>query len=720
MALALSRIQVLLTAVLLVLAVLLRIADPAPVARLRLSIFDQYLDLAPRRPNPEYPVKIVDIDEASLSRLGQWPWSRTKLAEIVTRLKDAGAAVIALDLILAEPDRLSPDAFAREFAQSPELSALADRAKDLPTNDARLAGAIANAPVVLGFTGDLAASTPGSTARAGIAFAGDDPNEFAPRFPGAVSSLPILAERAAGLGAVNWLPERDQIVRRVPLIFSIGGQLRPSLSLEAIRVAVGASTVMIKSSGGSGITAFGERTGIELVRAGDIVMPTDSTGQLWLNFTRSDPKRYIPAYRVLDGTFAKEDIADRIIFVGSSAAGLLDLRATPLEASIPGVEIHAQAVEQMMSGEHLQRPAYATGVELVFMVVSGIGLVWLIRKAGPVRAALVGAGSILAVTLLSWLAYTHAGQLFDPVYPALAMTSLYLASSLVTYIKTETEREQVRTAMGQYVPPAVVDRIVDEGGLKLGGETREVTVLFADVRGFSRISEGLTPEQLIDFVNTLFSPLTDIIYEEGGTVDKYMGDAVMAFWNAPLDLPDHAERAARTALRMQAELKRINSVLAEDAEARGAKPVEARLGIGINTGECVVGNVGSDQKKNYSILGDVVNVAARLEEATKTYGVPIILGERTAAECPRMATIEIDRVPPRGKDRPEKLFALIGDDTTASSDGFAALKAAFAELAPAVSTKDQAKATPLLARLRGVSWPGLEALLAALEKRAGN
>ncbi len=382
-------------------------------------------------------------------------------------------------------------------------------------------------------------------------------------------------------------------------------------------------------------------------------------------------------------------MADRYIFVGSSAAGLLDLRATPLDASVAGVEIHAQAVEQMLAGEHLQRPAYATGAELVFLVLSGLGLVWLIRRTGPVKAAIIGAASIAAVTMLSWLAYAHGGQLFDPVYPALALTALYLSTSLVTYIKTETERARVRSAFGHYVPPAIVDGIVqDPERLNLGGETREVTVLFSDVRGFSRISEGMTPEELISFVNKLFSPLTDIIYEEGGTVDKYMGDAVMAFWNAPLDVPDHAERAARAALRMQEELKRLNVIFAEEAIARGAKPVEAKLGVGINTGECVVGNVGSETKKNYSILGDVVNVAARLEESTKTYGVPIILGERTAAGCKSLAAIEIDRVPPRGKDRPERLYALLGDDTAAADERFTGLQAAFAKLAPAVAAKD--------------------------------
>lgn len=715
-----NRLQILIAALLLALAVIVRIWDPAPVAKLRLSIFDSYLDLAPRAADPAYPVRIVDIDEASLQSLGQWPWPRTRLAEIVDRLRAAGAKAVAFDLILAESDRLSPEAMAATLSQSAPLADLADKLKSAKSNDAILADAIGAAPVVLGFSGEHRSADRPPKPRAGFAFAGDDPVLFAPAFPGAINTLPVLSAKASGLGAVNWLPERDQIVRRVPLVLSVGGALHPSLSVEVLRVGQRASTIMIKASGASGLGSFGQQTGIELIRVADAVLPTDAGGQLWLKPTRHDPKRYISAAKVLGPAFDPADVRDRYIFIGASAAGLLDLRATPLETAVPGVEIHAQALEQMLAGDHLVRPAYATGAELAFLLLAGSGLFWLIRKAGPVRAAAIGLGSILAVIAISWQAYARGGLLFDPIYPALALLVVYMATSLVTYIVTETERSRVRAAFGHYIPPAIVDGIVaDPARLKLGGETREVTVLFADVRGFSRISEGMTAEQLIDFVNTLFSPLTDIIYEEGGTVDKYMGDAVMAFWNAPLDVPDHALRASRAALRMQAELRRINAVLAGEALERGGKPLEARLGIGLNTGACVVGNVGSEQRKNYSILGDVVNVAARLEEATKTYGVPIIMGERTAAATQGLATVEIDRVPPRGKDKPERLFALLGDESQSADPAFHALREAFAKLAPAVASKDAASARGIVATIRKSGWPGIEALLDALLKRAG-
>ena len=706
-----SPIHVLLVATLLTLAVLLRIADPSPVARLRLSIFDSYQRLSPRVPDPAYPVRIVDLDEASLERVGQWPWPRTRLAEIVDRLRKAGARTIALDLILAEPDRLSPGELVREFAGEPDLAPLIDRATRLPSHDARLAEAIAKIPVVLGFAAD--ASTPRSPGapRARLAVAGDDPKLFVPAFKGAIASLPLLAERAAGQGAVNWLPTDDQIIRRVPLLLTIGGALFPSLSLEALRVAEQETTLFVRSSGGSGVLSFGQRTGVETVRLGATVLPTDADGQLWLNHARADPRRFIPAYRVLDGSFEPKDVAGRVILIGASAAGLLDLRATPLEPSVPGVEIHAQAIEQMLSGDHLSRPALATGAELCFLVAVGAVVAWLIRRSGPIVAALVGAASMAAVSGGSWLAFANAGYLFDPVYPGLALIILYITGSLYTYVVTESDRARVRAAFSHYVAAPLVDELAkSHDKLKLGGEMRDVTLLFADVRGFSNISEGMDAEALIRFVNRIFTPLSDIILEQRGTIDKFMGDAVMAFWNAPLADPQHAANACRAALAMMSRLERMNEDWAAEAAARGETAPVVRIGIGLNTGACCVGNVGSPQRFDYSILGDVVNIAARLEEATKTYGVPIIAGERTAQEARTFAFLEIDSIKLRGKERAERIFALVGDETVADTERFRALAKTHAAFMTAIRAKDAKAAASSLATCRSLGPASLEPL----------
>jgi adenylate cyclase len=686
-------LHVLIAGVLLVAAVLLRIADPDPVARLRLAMFDTYLDIAPRALDPSLPVRIVDIDDASLARVGQWPWPRSKLAEIVERLNAAGARTVTLDIILAEPDRLSAGEFAKLFAADPALAPLIDRASQLPSNDARLAASLAAASSVIGLAGDAAGSPTTVQPSARFAIAGDDPLQFVPPFPGAVESLPELMAAAKGLGAVNWIPERDQVVRRVPLLVSIAGTLFPSLPLEALRIGKGESTVFVRASGGSGVGAFGQRTGIEQVRVGQTVLPTDADGEMWLRFTRPDPRRYLSAHRIVENTFDAAEIAGRDILIGTSAVGLLDLRATPLDPAVPGVEVHAQALEQMLSGEYLVRPAYATGLELVYLLAAGALLAWLIARVGAAGAAAIGAAAILLVFAASWLAYARAGYLIDAVYPSIALLFVYLAASLSGYIATERERARVRSAFGHYVAAPLVEELArNRDKLKLGGETREVTVLFADVRGFTNISEGLSAEALIAFLNRLFTPLSEIILDERGTIDKFMGDAVMAFWNAPLPDSEHALNACHAALRMQAQLIQLNGLWAAEAVSRGETPKSVRLGIGLNTGECCVGNVGSPQRFDYSILGDVVNVAARLEDETKNYAIPIIVGERTARAAPALAFLELGTVTVRGKQRTERIFALLGDEQLARSEDFSRIEKVHVELLEHIGSGDAAAA----------------------------
>jgi len=702
-------VHLLLAAALLCGAVLLRIADPAAVARLRLAVFDTYLDLAPRKLDASLPVLIVDIDEASLARVGQWPWPRSRLAEIVDRLRDAGVRSVGLDLILAEPDRLSAGEFAKLFGDHPELAPLIAKATAIESNDARLAAALAKAPAVLGLAGVSHAARPAAKPIARFAFSGDDPEQFVPRFAGAVESLPELAAAARGLGSVNWLPDGDQVVRRVPLLVSVAGTLFPSLPLEMLRLAKGETTIFVRSSGGSSASAFGQRTGVEQVRVGGTVLPTDASGELWLRFTRPDARRYVSAHRILDGDYDAGAFAGRDVLIGTSASGLLDLRASPLDPAVPGVEVHAQALEQMLSGEHLVRPAFATGLELIYLVLAGGTIAWLIRRLGAAAAALIGSAAIIAVFAASWLAYTHAGYLLDPVYASLAVLLVYLASSLHGYISTERERSRVRSAFGHYVAAPLVEELArNHERLKLGGETREVTVLFADVRGFTQIAEGLSAEALIAFLNRLFTPLSDVILEERGTIDKFMGDAVMAFWNAPLFDGRHAANACRAALRMQAQLARLNGLWAAEAAARGEASVPVSLGIGLNTGACCVGNVGSPQRFDYSILGDVVNVAARIEGETKTYGVPIIVGEQTAGAAPELALLELDTIAVRGKQRLERIFALLGDEALAGSAAFQRLRRAHADLIAAIGAGDRGGSEAALrACVAEAQFPGL-------------
>lgn len=707
--------QLVLTLSLLGLATGLRLSDPQAVARLRMSVFDTYQRLQPRVPADGHPVRVIDIDDASLDRLGQWPWPRTRLADMVDRLREAGAATIAFDIVLAEPDRFSASELAQQLRDVPALQPLLAKASELPNNDARLADALATANVVVGISGE-----PGPTGRtlpspkAGYAIAGDDPKSFVPNFPGGTPSLAMLSDKAKGIGAVNWLPEHDQIVRRVPLFITIGDTLYPSLAIEQLRLAEKTSTLFVRSSAGSGIEAFGQHTGLDSLRVGEKILYSDGDGQVWLHFAPYDRTNYISAQDLLSGRTDAKDLAGRHFIIGSSATGLLDLRATPLDASVPGVEVHAQALEQMLTGSGLVRPAWATGAELLLIVLGGALIAWLLHRTQPLAAAIVGSVALATVTAGSWFAFSRSGILLDPVYPALTLVMLYMAGSLFSYMQAETERARVRSAFSHYLSPSLVEQLAaDPSKLKLGGETRDITMLIADVRGFSRLSEGMAADEVIAFVNSVFTPMTDIILEERGTIDKFMGDAVMAFWNAPLADSAHGAQALRAALRMMTRLDELNRQWAADAALRGVEYRQVRMGIGVNTGPCSVGNVGSPQRVNYSIIGDPVNTASRLEESTKIFGAPILCGEETAKLAKGFALLEIGNQALRGKDRTERMFAVVGDESAGASQAFAALKKNHATLIACLASSDAAGAAEVLDACKHTNWPGLERLWTA-------
>ena len=655
-----------------------RVLDPAPVARLRASVFDSYLKASPRIPDPAFPVRIVAIDEASLGEIGQWPWPRSALARLVQRLAEAGARTIAFDILLAEPDRLSPGAILGALDGHDIPPGVRQSIAALPSNDERLAQAMGKAAVVLALVGHQAGDDAAGSGRPGLgplpppraslATAGHDPRDFVHAFPAGIASLAVLNGSAQGIGAANWLPSEDLVVRRVPLLATIGGALYPSLALEALRVGAGQSTVFVKSSGGSGMTSFGQRTGPELVRVGEIVIPTDGRGEMWLKPAPHDPRRTLSARDVLSGKAGAGEISGRHILVGATAAGLLDLRATPLDPTVPGVEIHAQALEQMLAGEHLLRPSYATGAEILAMLLAGGLVTWLLARVSPLAALASAAAAVALIVTVSRAAFSQAGLLLDPVYPAMILVALYVGASIANFVRSELERSRIRSAFGHYVAPALVAELARHPErVRLGGEARTVTLMFADVRGFSALSEGRPPEELVRFVNRLFSPLSDTILANRGTIDKFLGDAVMAFWNAPIADADHARNACRAALAMQSDIAHLNAALAEEAAACGDTALPVRLGIGLNTGACVVGNMGSPERFDYSVLGDAVNVAARLEEATKSYGSRIVVGAETAALAGGMALLEIATIVPRGKSRPETIYALVGDEQLAAA-----------------------------------------------------
>jgi len=627
-----------------------RHADPFFVRSLRLLAFDTLHRLDPAKFDPNLPIRIVDIDEESLAKLGQWPWPRSILRDLLHDLTAKGAAAIAFDLLFIEPDRTSQMA-AQQSAHASEQSA--------SRNDEAFAAALAASPSVLA-TALLDTATNAPPRKSGYAVAGDDPRPFLATFPGASTNISVLDKAASGIGAITWIPDRDQIVRRIPLVYRVQDQYVPLLAAEAIRVAQGASTYLLKASDASGETAFGKSTGLNHIRIGKVEIPTDASGAVLLKFRHFTKASYIPAWKILAGEVPEQDISGKIILVGTSAVGLLDLRATPLDPAVPGVEIHAQMLEQMIKGEFLHRPDYALALEEFVILGLGLMLAAILPRVSAPSAIAIGTFTILIVLAGGWGSFRYAGLLLDPSYTALSLGFITAAVTSYTYQNVEAQRGAIRSAFGRYLSPAVVEELIaNPDKLELGGEERDLTLMFCDVRNFTSISEGLTPSELTRFINELLSPLSEIILSHRGTIDKYMGDAIMAFWNAPLEDKQHASNACHPALQMIAKMEELNAHWQQRAISAERPYKTVRIGIGVNSGLCCVGNLGSTVRFDYSVIGDEVNLTSRFEGLSKVYGITNVVGERTIGMVPDLRALELDSVQVKGKTQATRLYTLL-------------------------------------------------------------
>lgn len=647
--------------------------QPPVLDDLRNTVFDAFQRLDAPAFDPASPVRILAIDEHSLASLGQWPWPRSRLASITQKLFDAGALAVAFDIIFAEPDRTSPEIVVGAMPDGALKADLQQRLSTADSNDAIFARAFGAGPVVLGATLQTRGPSSSWTPKAGIVVAGDSPNAFLPAFPSLVLPIAGLRDAAAGLGATNWLPDRDQIVRRVPLLLRSGEAVMPSLALDALRAAQGASTFVLRASNASGSSSFGTKTGLNAVKVGDVEVDTGADGSIRPRYTHSAPERFLSAADLMAGLVAADAIRGRVIFVGTTAVGLGDVRATPLDPVVPGVEIHAQVFEQLLANRLLSRPDWALGAEVALTMVCLFALVALLPKVAPALGAVVAAATVCCFALGSWLAFSRASLLLDPAFPALTLVASYTLAASLLWQTEEIAKRQIRQAFGKFVSPAVVTRIAENPKLLvLSGETRDLTILFSDLRSFSTISEGLTAHEVAHFLNTYLTPMTDAILQHEGTIDKYIGDAIVAFWNAPLAVADHTRRAVDAALAMRAALAAFNRAQAERAAAGEKVVQDVRMGVGMNFGACSVGNMGSLQRFDYSALGDPMNVAARLEALTKGYTVDLLATVSVVENTPAYAWLEIDAVKVKGRAAETTLYTLFGDEAFAASTEFAA------------------------------------------------
>ena len=689
----------------------LHVIEPTFVEQLRHRVFDEYQRLKPREYSNDIPVRILDIDDESLSRIGQWPWPRDVMAEIVARLNELGASAVVFDMVFSQPDRLSPESLRKMLPKRPEFEAAREGLLQIPDNDELFAQTVDGAYVVTGFAMTGRETTETAPAiKAGFAENGDRAAPYLPAYAGAMKVLSNIESKVAGNGALNAIPESDGVYRRIPMFMTLNDKIYPSLVAESLRVAQDASTFIIQAVGASGEEGFGE-TGLVSFKVGAVKVPTDENGQIWVRFTGDIPERYVPAWKLLDGSAPAEKLEGHIVLIGTSAAAMKDLRATPLDPAAAGVSLHAEALETILTGNFLNRPDFAHGLEVVASFLLGLLLIWLLPKWGSVWCAVLTFAAIVGVVAGAWYAFDVYNWLLDPIYFSVVILVIYLTQSLLIFLATEAERARVRGAFGMYLSPALVEQLAsDPEQLKLGGEMKDISIMFCDVRGFTSISELYDPEGLTQLINKFLTPMTQVIMDRMGTIDKYMGDCIMAFWNAPVDVPTHVAEACNSALTMFEKLEELNTELEQEAVSNNKEFRPLKIGIGLNTGSCCVGNMGSNQRFDYSILGDDVNLCSRLEGQSKGYGVDIVISETTKIAAPEFATIELDLIQVKGKTVPVRIFALIGNSEVQDSEWFKDMSAVHAELILEYRNQNWKKAKTLVSKAReaaGKKFDGL-------------
>jgi adenylate cyclase len=642
--------------------------------------FDNLQRWMPRSVDPNSPIIILDIDEKSLAKLGQWPWPRTELARLVDKVRESGATVLGIDILFPESDRLNPTKFSELY------SGLSEAAKTeinkIPDNDTLFGNSLSKYAVVLGRSGDNAQSPPDKAVPVTEVLVrtkkdADHPRRFMPRFKSVISNIPGLETAAnhiyGGFGLLNVIPDQDGVVRKIPSIFEIEqcGNLinkeqcrffHPSFVLEIIRINEYRESSNKKPS--QKVLIRGGYAGIENIKVSkDREFDVDFSGSIRPWFSVSDSKKYISVSDFLEKDFSKDRLSEKIVLLGTSAVGLKDIKIVPTSNSMPGVEVHAQAIESILKNSLLERPGEVFTYELLGLIVLGVLFLLVFPHFGSVVSFSIFFSVIVLVIGFSFYLFFFHKILFDASLISVFLISLFFIQTSFRYFLEERTKNRTRNAFSKYLSPDMVNIVSeDPSQLRLGGEEKEITLLFCDVRGFTAISEVYDAVGLTKLINRLLTPLTRVILENGGTVDKYMGDCIMAFWNAPLEDPKHVYHACISALEMLAEVETLNAVLQKEAAIEEREYREIKLGFGVNTGTCVVGNMGSDQRFDYSCLGDSVNLAARIEGQSKDYGCKIIISEYTQKRVANLAALELDLLRVKGKTEAVRIFALCGNE----------------------------------------------------------
>ncbi len=627
----------------------LQLLDPLPLAGLRNAIFDQYQRWQPRS-HGTTPVRIVDIDEESLKRLGQWPWPRTRVAALTERIRGAGAATIGFDVMFAEPDRSSP---LTAMAEWPLSAQTREQLRALPDHDRVLADSLRTGGVVLAIALEHGRE-PGSTGdapRRTAQFATLGSSEVAPlhEFESAIRPLAELETAADGIGATNFVPDGDGVVRRVPLVLGLGGHPFPSFEAEMLRVAQQTPGILLLAADGGG--------GLAAIRIGKYQIPVTRRGEMWLHFAPRTPERTLSAWKVLAGDFPRAALDGHLVLVGTSAQGLLDLRFSPLGEIVPGIEIHAQALEQVLSGEHLFRPYWALALEAIVLLVGGIAVGSFALRSGAIPSAIATLGLLVLLLAGAWHAFAAYGLLLDPLTPGLVLLASFMLASIIRHREAERRQRWVSEAFSRYVSPNLVAHLIAHPDrLELGGERRECSFVFTDLADFTRLMEVTDPARAVAVLNRYLDGMIAIAFRHEGTLDRVVGDAIAIMFSAPLTQPDHRRRALTCALDMRDFAARHRAELAAAGMDLGLTR------IGVHCGEVIVGNLGGKAIFDYRALGDPVNTASRLETANKRLGTQVCVSQAVIDGCPGAVARPIGRLQLEGKTIPVMAWEVLAPE----------------------------------------------------------
>lgn len=633
-----------------VLMIALYIGQPKFLHLLNLKIYDNYLRLYHQPAATRVPV-IIDLDEKSLSELGQWPWPRYRVALLLKYLTAYGAEAVASDIIFSEPDRTSPETMKTDVRRELHIDmGFTGLPKDLMDYDRLLACNLKDGPYILGYDFSRTPVADKHDCRvrpAKVAVLSSpgapSPHDCLPDGKWMICPIPVLAEAAPESGFITITPDLDSVYRRVPTLYSFDGKFYPTLALAALMQATKQKDIVLKMSS----------VGIQSIRFNGIVIPTDRQGRMLINY-RGGMKtfQYISASDVLARKLPPGCLRGRIAFIGTSASGLKDIRATPLDPGFPGVEAHATVVDDILSGQILSVPDWAPGLEFLGMLAGGLATTFLLMWARASWIAL----PVLCMGGAMWYGsvffYREQEYFISPMYSYITLGLTFITLTLIKFWREEIAKRYIHGAFAHYLAPSVISQIMDNpDALTLEGQEKEITIQFSDVRNFTSLSEKLSPTQVTNLLRDYLTPMTRIITEHEGTLDKFIGDAVMAFWNAPLDIENHQEKALRAAMAQQRKLEELNEIFREKYGFTIA------VGIGIHSGSVRVGNMGSDDLFDYTLIGDNVNLASRLEGLTKYYGQKLVVSQAIKDACGESYRFRIlDKVRVKGKEKPVTIY----------------------------------------------------------------